>query len=278
MRDTPSYSRPYGRAVEFGRDYGHGPELAMANGPYSPKATAFFAALSVQPDADLKLNYDTFFRTLDAASLWSKMDWFTISGTHDEQAARVNMANPAQVAVAINSPTFQANYGWIGDAATSCLNTNWNPLTAPSPKFTQDDAHMGVWINNDVTSFSKMDLGNYARSSIVARNVANLSTYPNAGSAVAEISPQTSVGYSVWSKNTPTGVRLYKNGVSLGDKTVTSALPFNQPFMVMAGYTAPGVLQGYSDRHNRAFHWGSKLTDAEVDIIYDALVAFTAAL
>lgn len=91
--------------------------------PYDPASNTLFAAMSVAPDATRKGHYDTFIRGLKTDNLWDKLTWISVFAAHDEQAARINIKTPSQVATAVNSPTFAANQGFKGDGATAELNS-----------------------------------------------------------------------------------------------------------------------------------------------------------
>lgn len=98
--------------------------VAGGGGPtYSAEATAYFAAMSVQPSTALKDLVEALITTLKADDVWNYLLWLGLGPMHDAQAARVNLKTPAQVASAVNSPTFTAKQGYAGDGATSYLDT-----------------------------------------------------------------------------------------------------------------------------------------------------------
>jgi hypothetical protein len=90
---------------------------------YDADAEAYFAAMSVEPDATRKGLLNDLIVGLKADSVWTKITWLSVLAAHDAQAARVNIKTPAQVATAINSPTFTTDLGYAGDGATSYLDT-----------------------------------------------------------------------------------------------------------------------------------------------------------
>lgn len=178
---------------------------------------------------------------------------------------------------AVNAPPFTADRGYKSDGATSYLNTNWNPLSAPSPKFTQNNHSMGVWCRNDVSAFNQCDIGHYARVHIASRNGTAMQVYASANSSTGTLPVATSVGFSSWSKISNTQARLYKNGSPLVTATVTTAAPANLPFLVCAGNQGAGVT-GFSTRELAAMFFGSQLSDAEHAALHSALSTYLVAV
>lgn len=246
--------------------------------PYSPEALAYFAAMSVQPSDARKDVINTFINSLVAAGVWAKLDWLSLFAAHDAQAARLNAVSPSQIMTAVNSPTFVTDRHYVGDGATSYLNTGWNPVTASSPKWTQNDHSVGVWCRNDVSAFAQCDFGHYARVHMAARSGTSMQTYPSANSATAVLPATTSVGFSAWSKTSATQASLYKNGANIGTRSVTTAAPFNVPFLVLTGNQSSGVPNGYSTREVAAIFFGSQLSDADQLALYNALSTYMTAV
>lgn len=268
--------------VHHGLHLGLGRRQKVAGGASGPShdsaASAYFAAMSVQPDATRKGHLNTLIAGLKADGIWTKLDWLAICAAHDEQAGRVNAVNPAQVATAPVAPTFTTDRGFTGNGTTQYLDSGWNPVTAGSPKFVQNDAHMGVWCGTDATAFNYCDVGYYGRSMVVARSGTNLSTYPNAaGGATAALSPATSVGHSLWTRRGAASVEMYKAGASIGTSTIASAAPLSANFFICAG-SSGGAPAGFSPRRIQAVHWGSQLSGSEAAALYGRLAAYMTAV
>lgn len=90
---------------------------------YSAEATAYFAAMSVQPSTALKDAVESLITNLKADGVWTLIDWLGLGPMHDEQAARVNLKNPSQVATIVGSPVFTAKQGYAGDNTAANLNS-----------------------------------------------------------------------------------------------------------------------------------------------------------
>jgi len=261
---------------DFGR-LGLLPRRRRAAG-FDAASVALFAAMTVQPSASRKALYDALIRGIKADGVWGKLDWLGIGTVHDFQAGLPNIVAPSLVLTPVNDPSFVTDRGWTGNGVDSYFNTNWNPLTAVAPKFTQNNAHMGVWCRNDVSAFNQADIGHYARSHIAARSGTLVQSYPNANAASATLPVATSVGHSVWVKPNATTAEIYKNGAFLAAPAVTTAAPFSQPFLVCAANQNSGVPTGFSTRNLALFHWGAALTATEVAALNNRLSAFVTAV
>lgn len=261
------------------------PVGAMGGGvSYDADASAYFAAMSVQPDATRKDLLNTLIVGLKSAGVWTKLDWLDIKAAHDAQAARINAVTPAQVGTAVNSPTFTTDRGYTGDAATSYLNSGWNPATASSPKFVQNSCSMGVWLGTDANSNTQDDIGVSPRATINGRRSAAAAFGANLQSATNDISgtisPSSSVGLSSWSRNGAATAEMFKNGVSVGAKTSTSSAIFNGNFFFLAANNSASVGNPtrFSPRRQQAAYWGQYLTEAEHLAIYNLLATYMTAI
>ena len=247
-------------------------------GGYSPQAEAYFAAMTVQPDAARKALLNTLINTLVAGGVWAKLDWLAIHAAHDNQAGRINAVTPSEVATAVNSPTFTTDRGFTGDGATSYLNSN---VTLSGALYTLNDAHLGVWVGTDVSSSAQLDVGLYNRLAICSRSTTTLRYFSNrTGANLPTLPVATSVGHSMWSRSVNTESVPYKNGVSLGAQAGNTTSIVGQELYICAvnatdGTDAPTF---FSTRRIQATHWGSNLTSGEVTTLYNALSTYMTAI
>lgn len=246
---------------------------------YETETMAYLSAMSVQPTLDRKAAIDAFIVSLKTSGAWSKLDWLSLHAAHHEQAARVNMKNPAQVATAVNSPTFTIDVGFTGDGATSYLNTGVNSSSSGG-LYLQNDCHMGVRVSDDADNVNYYDGGQYT-SGINTRIGTNANIAIQSSSNVnLALSPATSVGHTAFSRTSSSAVRLYKDGVG-SSVTLTSTARRNASSLICAvnSSTTGGLSPaGYSARTNNMFHFGGSLTDAEMLSINDAYDTYVAAL
>lgn len=219
----------------------------------------YFDAMTVAPPVGVRYAIDKTVRRLDALGVLSSLDWLSIHALHDEQAARINLVNPAQIMSAVDTPTFTAYEGWTGNGSSSYLNTGWNPVD-DAVNFAQDDASMGVWCLTNVTG-TVVDIGN-GRARINSRSGTTTPCYPNQTTAFGPtLASSTSIGMRSWDRTAADATEVYQDGTSLGTDTTASATLNNADFFIGA-YNQAGTPTSYSTRQIAATFWGASLGDA----------------
>lgn len=247
-------------------------------GGYSPEAEAYFAAMTVQPSDARKTLLNNLIVSLVNGGVWAKLDWLAIHAAHDAQAGRINATTPAEIATAVNSPTFTTDRGFTGDGATSYLNSGWTPTGA---LYTLNNAHMGVWIGTNVASTTQTDLGLTSRSSIGALGTTAARIFSNRTSLSSPALPTaTSIGHTAWSRAISTEFVAYKDGASLGTVAGTTTSIVAQEFYICATNATDGsdTPTQFSTRRIQATHWGSNLTAGEIATLYTALSTYMTAI
>lgn len=119
----------------------------MLIGGYDPDAQAYFAAMTVQPSAARKDLINALIVGLKADGIWPRIQWLSLLASHSEQAGRLNIKTPAQIASAVNSPVFTVDRGFAGDGATTYLDTNVSNTTV-----VDTDNSLFVFIETKATS------------------------------------------------------------------------------------------------------------------------------
>ncbi len=115
-----------------------------AGGGYHATSTAYFAAMTVQPDTTRKDLINALIAGLDSDGVLAKLQALWLIGSHDAQAARVNAKTPGTFNLtAVNSPAFTTDRGYQTDGSTSYLDTGYVPSTSA----TQNDHALGAWVN-----------------------------------------------------------------------------------------------------------------------------------
>jgi hypothetical protein len=233
--------------------------------------------MTSQPNAGWKAAFVTFYQTLATAGVWSKLDWLSLP-TVDEQGWRVNARRPSVVASAVNSPTY--SLGFTGNGTTSYLNSGWNASTI-SGLYTQNDAHMGVWIGNNVTSNTQYDIGTTVGDMNTRDTGGNYVTHAGSASVTTIAGATTSVGHTAWVRTSSTVGVVYRNASSVGAIATTSAARGNSPMLFCArnggtgGSTTPA---SFSTRKVIAAHWGASLSSGDMTAFYNALSTFLTAV
>ena len=248
---------------------------------YETEATDYFAAMSVAPDATRKGHLNTLIASLKSAGVWSKLDVLMIIAAHDAQAARINAKTPSLVATAVNSPTFTTDRGYVGDGATSYLNTQFNPTTATTPQYALNSAHMGIWCGT--TGGTSGAICGAVRGYINPRNAtANINANVNAVATEAYTpTVATSVGHTMWVRSGASATACYKNGAANGTSTTASTAIPNAKFFLCAynNSTTDGTTPAaYLVHRVQAFHCGSALNSTEATALYNALATHMTAV
>jgi hypothetical protein len=252
---------------------GNGPDsddktvTPTAPASYETESEAIFAAFTTPPDNAHKAAINFFVLALKAASIWNKFDFLYGLAAADSQAARINWVNPGTYnATVVGSPTFTADRGYVG-ASGAYLSSGFNPTTAPSPKFTQNDASMFIWALDGGTATGAISGEIGATNSRIGKDfgAGDSIARPNMSSS---IQPMTTTGFpgSVgWTRSASNVWEAYANGVDAGGGTGASAAPSNEVFRVCNSIAANGQLQ---DAFAMA---GSNLTSGEVAALHDAM-------
>lgn len=101
---------------------------------FDADALAAIAAFSVSTDFTRESLYDDVITAMKGGSIdfFAKTRGFWLMAAHDAQAARVNLAVPAEVASAVNGPTFTTDRGYVG-GSLKYLDTGINSATEIDP-------------------------------------------------------------------------------------------------------------------------------------------------
>ena len=236
--------------------------LTVATG-LDPDAAAVIAAMTVTPSAARQSVINELVVGLKNAGVWAKLDMLYVHAAHDEQAGRVEWI-ARSVATRVASATFTTDVGFTGNGSSMYLDSglNLNALT----NYTQNNAHLGVWqnstnatfvANGSISSFNVFIVG---RNNTTGQQEARVNSSTVAGRAIA-----SGVGHHVACKTTSSNIRLFVNGGSPNNNTVTTAAIPSGNFAMLRNNTI------YSGEQIRISHVGASLSDTEVSNLYSAL-------
>jgi hypothetical protein len=216
---------------------------------------------------------------LVAAGLWTKFDFLHLYATQDSTTAKLNLISSNFTAVTNGSPVFTANRGFTGVAGSSTvyIDTQFNPTTAPSPKYTINDAHQSVWSLSNITASSApfgasgSGRANYIMIRYTDNNAYLRVNLGDVGGADGS-NPGSALGWFVGSRTGDHTVNPYLNGAAFGTPISTiSGTPPNLNLYSL-GMNNNGVPLGTA--HQLAMDSaGSKLTSGEVATAYTLLRA-----
>jgi len=245
---------------------------------YSAEATAYFAAMTTQPDATRKGLIDTLIVALKAgANAWSALDRFVLFASHDSQSALLDAHDPTKSASAVNSPVFTTDRGFAGDAASSHIDFG-EPGNAAGNQMTQNSASMGVWINaQGATSglrFLAGQTGAAYRLTVTGRNTTGNETFraSDATDSVSRANTGTRLGHRTSVRPDASTKLSYLNGgnqvsVSLASTGVAAT----NNTVLRAG-------TNYSDDRAAAAYLGASLTATQVSELHTALNTYLTAI
>ncbi len=210
--------------------------------------TNFIARTSLtSPTDDTYINaYKAFLNGLTTDGLFNSdgtsnyFDALYILATKDEATSLLSLVSATYNATKVSVPTFTQNVGWVSpdQAGDKYLDTNFNPSTAGSPKYTASSAHLSVW-NTTNASGGGAALGNGAvgtsgESNLFPMNGGGDNKFysrlaDSSGSGGTTISDPR--GHLLGNRTAATGasnIQHYQNGSSFGTQsqnsgTVTSA-------------------------------------------------------
>lgn len=236
-----------------------------------PQTLALFARMATPPTAARAKAINNLVSALVVNGIWDRLDAFYVLAAADSQAARLNWIADQYNLTEVNSPTFAADQGYTGNGTTSYLETGFNPTTAASPKFVQNDASMFIWSRTDLANGALIsaDIGN-ANSRIIRSNLASgqAGGRANMASTNNAIAVGAYPGLAAWSRTASAVYEGYANGVDAGGGTTASAALSNANFHILeATSTASGVNQ------IAVAGWGASLTPAQHAALYEALAS-----
>jgi Bacterial Ig-like domain len=202
-----------------------------------------FIARTSGLDATHLAAYQGLIDGLVADGVWSKFDVLYVFATQDSTTALLNLISSSFNATANGAPTFTTDRGYTGvdSSSTVFLDTGFNPVTASSPKFTQNNGHVSTWNNTNVLAGSAGgrtvglgDVGLTTRTLINPRYSDNNAYFRlNSSTATAGVANTDSRGHYVATRDSSTTLKGYISKVDQSAPSDTSAAPFNGTFHVL---------------------------------------------
>lgn len=244
----------------------------MASG-FSPEATALFARMTTPPSSARKAIINNLIVALKAAGVWAKLDALYVFAAADSQAALLNWKGATYDATLSGAPTFTTDRGFQMSSG-NYVDSNFNPTTAASPQFTQDNAHFSVWSRTS-GSDANIDAG-YSLSSfnlaLRVRNTSDLVSFRINAASYLSVSNTNGSGFFLGSRSDSSSTSGYINGSLVGSGSYASVAPSSTTISFGRCNT------NYSARQQSAGSIGANLTGSEVSNFYTALQAYMTAV
>jgi hypothetical protein len=156
-------------------------------------------------------------------AIWQRLDAFYFFGGLIRAQGLVNWLQPGTYdATEVGSPGWTAVDGHSGDATGAYLNTNFNPNTASSPRYTLNAASVGGYFPTIGATTNRRIIGTVTGSSMfVLPTGTNLSTRLNDGTT-NNIADTSTNGLFAINRTASTSYNKYAGGVNLGAAAVTA--------------------------------------------------------
>lgn len=237
------------------------------------EAQALAARMSPTPDNARSALIDNLVGELKDAFVWAKFDAFYLFAAHSSQAALLNWVSTSYDASAVGSPAFTVDRGFAGDGVGAYIETNFTPMSAPSPKYVQNSAHMAVW--------SRTAAQDATVANDIGKTQARITCRSSADTAIVQVNQSlTSIasgvtdgsGHFLASRPDSATNLVYRNGSSLSVVSRTSSAVSSGSMRVLSGGT------GFSIRQAAAASFGEHLASFEALATYSALSNYLTAV
>ncbi len=248
-------------------------------------AVAAFLARTSGLDATHVNAYTALINSLISHGIWSKLDVLHIYATQDSTTALLNLISTSYNAITHGSPTFTADRGFTGvdTSSTVYIDTQFNPVTATTPVYAQNSAHMSAWVLNNVTS-NQPTIGSYNGSNtdyLYSKFVGDGKAYFRIN--VTAVAGQQGVansdarGHYISNRSTSSAIQGYMNGSSIfSDGAQASIAPPSLNIYALGGNnngTAAGTGQQEAE-----LSLGSNLNSTDAGNFYGDLRTYMTAV
>lgn len=237
---------------------------------------AYVAKLTTPPSVAERNLLNTLVTGLKSDNVWASLDRIGLLAVETQQAALVDLRNPAKGLTVGGTATFTANRGYQGDGSTGYLDIGetWN---GSGNKFALNSASFGVWCNATVASGFKGQIGNVTNSprsqiSAMSSSGSNETFRINDSTEdVLMVSNGSRLGHRAASRTASNAKKGYFNGAAVASLTSASTAVNTTNGTVLRSATS------YTDDRIAAFWSGAGLTDAQVSALHSRLSAYLTA-
>lgn len=249
---------------------GHNSRAAAPGVAYEAEASAYFAAMTSQPDDTRKGLINTLVAGLKADGVWPRLDWLCLFASHDAQSGCVNLVKPTKSAAPTNSPAFTADRGVSGDGSTSYV-TFGEVMNAAGNLAVLDDTSFFAYCNLQGagaagSGYHFSQATSSFRAAVTATSSGNDNFRANDSTSSTLRASTSRTGFRAGSRNSSTSKKGYYNGALVADLALTSTN--------MAGLAAQILRSGttsYSQDRIAAAGWGASLSDTQMAALHARL-------
>jgi hypothetical protein len=250
--------------------------IVAPSGAQAAAVIARMTALGTTPNGTRQGHIETFVNTLVAGGVLQRLDLLYLMLAHSDAASRINFAQPATYDLTkVNTPTFTVDGGWVS-AATSYLDSGFNPSTAGGKKLAQNDVSYGAHVLTDAAEGNNLKFL-YGVTSMRGQPRNSSGAWAQTGSATgldtAQASNGSGVGMYGVTRTGSTNYDTYKGGAAYSTITRTSTAPTNANFLVLTHDGTNLALKTLG-----LVFAGASLSATQHDILYDAYIAYATAI
>jgi hypothetical protein len=217
-------------------------------------------------------------RSLKSAGVWSSLDRLWLFASENTTQALIDLKARA-TATAVNSPTFTASRGYLGNGSNAYIDSGFNASTAGG-NYVRDDASFGVWVETGHTNTGQAQgyIGNDETnfSHILQDDTAAVGSV-NANSADASFTFSTRLGLWHAQRTASNAQALFQNGASVAASSNASVALVNRNVFILASNNGGVAYRPVAARIASA-HIGKSLTAGQNAAIYSAERAYMTAV
>lgn len=250
---------------------------------FDPAATSLFSRFTTPPTPARRLAINNLVVALKAAGVWQKCDAFYVLAAADSQAAARNWIADQYNITLGGTPTFAADRGYTGDGAAAYLDTNFNPATAVSPKYTQNSAHLSARCRTSRAGadFSLMGSRNSTTNyiNIITRaSSGNFVGRVNSGPNALSVANADSAGHYVANRSASNVSQGYKDGAQIITNSAVSVSIPDTNILLLARGVQGSTPDTFCSDETASASIGQSLTGPEVAALHAAELAYMQAV
>lgn len=200
---------------------------------YSTESQSFFDRLLTPPVKARKALYAALIDGLVVDGVWASLDVLYVCAAFDYGTALTNLVQTAYQATVYNSagtaPSLTQDRGITGFGANGQILTLFNPSTASSPRYVQDDAMVCVW-NRTTTQINARIVAQFdagGQIEIVPRWSDGKAYHNLHGTEAGPSAGVDGSGFFLLQRTGASASALYRNDVPLGNNNTASSAPPN---------------------------------------------------
>jgi len=238
---------------------------------FCTEAQALIARMTTEPTYYRKVLINRLIVDLKDAAIWSELDALYLFAAHASQAALLNWKSTSHTAT--TSATFTADRGFLGDGATTYIDTN-----CQGPSVADSDHAFGVWLNVDGADAGH-GIGGDDTSYAIRPNGLGSGFYSYSGGAAEQsVVVANGLGFSAVTRTAAGSYTMQKDGAQTSKTAAVGGTTSAVDWFVLAANDGGGSPTGFSASRAAAAFIGSGLTTGQLSTMYSALSAYLAAV